>query len=84
MCALAHTHLWVCIYSIACSVVEYKEYKRHSVINFKEYLITLKNKMYIFNFVLHMNAQKCITVVAVTKSKELRRPDHCGKISVTT
>lgn len=40
--------------------------------------------MCIFNFVLHMNAQKCITVVAATKSKELRRPDRCGKISVTT
>lgn len=39
--------------------------------------------MYIFNFVLYMNAQKCIIVIAVTKSKELRRSAHCGKIQVT-
>lgn len=39
--------------------------------------------MYILNFVLYMNAQKCIIIVAVTKSKELRRPAHCGKTQVT-
>lgn len=43
--------VWVCVHActpifgyvytrcIACCVVHYKEYKRHSVVNFKEYLI---------------------------------------------
>jgi len=30
-----------------------------------------------------MNAQKRIVVVAATKSKELKRPAHCGEIPVT-
>lgn len=39
--------------------------------------------MYILNFVLYMNAQKCIIVVAATKSKEVRQPARWGKILVT-
>lgn len=34
----AHTSLG----TYGLTVVHYKEYKRHSVVNFKEYLITLK------------------------------------------
>lgn len=34
--------------------------------------------MYILNFVLYMNAQKCTIVIAATKPKEQRRPAHCG------
>lgn len=39
--------------------------------------------MYTLNFVLYMNAQKCTIVIAATKSKDPRRPAHCGKIPVT-
>lgn len=39
--------------------------------------------MYILDFVLNMNAQKCIIVVAATKCKELRSPARCGKKPVT-